>query len=318
MGFRRLLLMTATVLVLAVAVQPSQAYVAYDSHIVFLRTITGDLMKLLPRAMGGYIYQNRYDFLRGMTVMTRSIKVGPLKILDLEEIKRDAYARLSRDIPYCVEAFKGGELKLDSSPGNLAGRLGMIAYSIALLNMPAFPDMEHLENFSMALDTMVGERLVDIWVYYDGYGNFCSLGELLERLKDSQMPEFRYIRNKQYPVRMREDIYAMFRAPDKLSTQMLLTDVDINEIYNETINDILDVFVYIWKCSGMELAHPSYTAPPGTSIKRVSARRTVRGTPPAAMMPRRAPIIETVPPPAEAPPPEEAEPAPPPGPPSGG
>ena len=89
--------------------------------------------------------------MRGMTFMTREIQVNPGKCKDLEEIRREAYERLSRDIPYCVEAFKGGEIKLDTAASNVAGRLGMIVYSIMLQKMPAFPDLEYLEKFSMVL-----------------------------------------------------------------------------------------------------------------------------------------------------------------------
>ncbi len=133
-------LILAGLLVIIIA-SPASAYIPYDTHEMFLETVTRDLLKLLPRAMGSYIYNNRYDFLRGMTFMTRDIRVN-LKNKDLEEIRREAYARLMRDIPFCAEALKGGELKLDTSATNIAGRLGMIAYSIILVKMPAFPDVE--------------------------------------------------------------------------------------------------------------------------------------------------------------------------------
>jgi hypothetical protein len=54
------------------------------------------------------------------------------------------------------------------------------------------------------------------------------------------------------------------------------------------INNILDTFVYIWKCSGMDLAHPSYAAPPGTVIKRPSRRQILASD--AAKRPPRPPI----------------------------
>jgi hypothetical protein len=283
MPIRRALHMLAVILIVLCMVQPVGSYVAYESHLVFLRYLVNDILRMVPRAMGAYIYQNRYDFMRGLTVTTRDLKVTPLKTKDLEELKRDAYARLSRDIPYCVEAFKGGEFKLDTTASNLSGRLGLIAYNILLLNMPSFPDAEYLEAFSRTIDSLIGERLIGIWVYYDGYGNFHSLGELMERLKDSEMPKFRYIRNRRFPIQVREDVFHAFRFPDKQNTQIVMTDKDVNDIYNETLNDIADVFVYIWKCSGMDLAHPSYAAPPGTTITRVSARRSVRRSSPSSL-----------------------------------
>jgi hypothetical protein len=287
-------------LIVTVAV-PVQAYIPYDSHVAFLDLATKDILRLLPRAMGSYIYQNRYDFMRGMTFMTREIQTNPGKCKDLEEIRREAYARLSRDIPYCVAAFKGGEIKLDTSASNLAGRLGMIVYSIMLQKMPAFPDLEYLEKFSMALDQAVAENVVHVWLYYDGYGDFHSLGELMERLKPEDMPTFLHIKNDGYAAQMKEETYSIFRAPDKFNRNMIMTDVDINDVYSNMINNILDTFVYIWKCSGMDLAHPSYAAPPGTVIERPSWRDILASE--VARRPPRppAPAVEEAP----APTPEE-------------
>jgi hypothetical protein len=277
MATRRLVHFVATAALVAALTVPAMGYVAWFTHVSFVETVTKDALKLLPRAMGSFIYHNRYDFMRGMTFMTRDIQYNPRKMLDLEEIRQQAYARLSRDIPYCVSAFKGGEIKLDTSAGNLAGRLGMIAYSIILQKMPAFPDYIYLEGFSRTLDSVIAENVIDIWVYYDGYGDFHSLGELMERLKQEGMPKFIYTRNKRYAVRMREDPFAMFRPPPKFISKMVITDVDANDVYNQALNGILDAYVYIWKCSGMDLAHPSYAAPPGTVISRPSRRRTVTG-----------------------------------------
>jgi hypothetical protein len=184
---------------------------------------------------------------------------------------------LNRDIPYCVAAFKEGEIKLDTSASNLAGRLGMIAMSIILVKMPALPDLEYLEHFSRTFQEALSEGLIDVWVYYDGYGDFKSLGELLERLKEEGMPELRHVRNDKYPMDMREDVYAMFRAPSKFNRKIVFTNVDLNEYYSTMVNCAADTFAYIWKCSGMDLAHPSYAAPPGTVVSRVSRRREVRG-----------------------------------------
>lgn len=256
---------------------PVHAYVAYETHVVFLNQVTEDLMKLMPRAMGKYIFHNRYDFFRGMTFVTRDVRNSVYKNKDLEENRRDAYARLSRDIPYCVEALKGGDIKLDTASGNLAGRLGMIAYSIMLRKMPDFPDVKYLERFSRIFDQLIGENLIDVWVYYDGYGDFNSLGELMERLQDGITPNFRHVRNDQFPVEYREDSFAMFRFPDKFTPQMMLDDAQINLMYNNMINDILDTYVYIWKCSGMDLAHPSHMAPPGTIISKPTRRKVVTG-----------------------------------------
>jgi len=271
---RRLLSLLAACLLVIVFTLPAGAYVVYDTHVTFLEVATKDLLKLLPRAMGKYIYQNRIDYLRGATFMTRDIRFGHLgKLKDLEEIRREAFNRLHRDIPYCVQALKGGDIKLDTAPGNLAGRLGMIMYSIILLKMPEFPDLEYLERFSRTFDEAIVEDVIDVWMYYDGYGDFHSLGELMERLKPADMPAFKHVRNEDYPPFMKQDVYAMFRAPDKFEAFIVLTNRHLNDIYNNIINDVMDAFVYIWKCSGMDLQHPSYAAPPGTVISRPSRRR---------------------------------------------
>jgi hypothetical protein len=288
MSTRMLSRIAATALLIMIAAVPAQAYIPYDTHVMFLDLATKDMLRLLPRAMGSYIYQNRYDFMRGMTFMTREIRVNPGKCKDLEEIRREAYERLSRDIPYCVEAFKGGEIKLDTAASNVAGRLGMIAYSIMLQKMPAFPDLEYLEKFSMFLDEALVENVIPIWLFYDGYGDFHSLGELMERLKPEDMPTFVHLKNDTYAAQMKEETFSVFRAPDKFNKNMIMTDVDINYVYSSMINNILDTFVYIWKCSGMDLAHPSYAAPPGTVIKRPSRRQILASD--AARRPPRPPV----------------------------
>jgi len=276
---------------------PAQSYMRYETHVEFITLFNKDLVKLLPRSMGSYLYQNRYDFTRGMTFMMRDILNGAAKLKDLEEIRREAYARLSRDIPYCVAAFKDGEIKLDTSATNLAGRLGMIAMSTILVKMPAMPDLEYLENFARTFQEAVAEGLIDIWVYYDGYGDFKSCGELLERLQPEGMPELRHVRNDKYPVDMREDVYAMFRAPPKFNRRMVFTNVDFNEYYSTMVNATTDVFMYIWKCSGMDLAHPSYAAPPGTVVSRISRRREIKG----GVLARTALTRPVAPPPGAAP-----------------
>ena len=68
-------LILAGLLVIIIA-SPASAYIPYDTHKMFLETVTRDILKLLPRAMGSYIYNNRYDFMRGMTFMTRDIRVN--------------------------------------------------------------------------------------------------------------------------------------------------------------------------------------------------------------------------------------------------
>lgn len=274
---RRLFLWFIGAVILFVSVVPARAYIAYETRTQFCELMTRDLLNILPRAMGSYLYQNRYDFLRGITFMTRNVMTNPLKNKDMEEIRREAYERLMRDIPYCVEAFKGGELKLDSSPGNLAGRLGMIAYSITLLSMPAFPELDHLERFSRLMEEILVESQIDILVYYDGYGDFQCLGELMERLRPQEMPAFRHVRNDKFPGEFKDDAYALFRFPDKYDRHFVMTSVDVNQVYNTLVNNIADAFIYIWKCSGMELRHPSYAAPPGTIINRPNRRILVSG-----------------------------------------
>ncbi len=288
MSTRMLSRIAVTALLMMTAAVPAQAYIPYDTHVMFLDLATKDMLRLLPRAMGSYIYQNRYDFMRGMTFMTREIRVNPGKCKDLEEIRREAYERLCRDIPYCVEALKGGEIKLDTADSNVAGRLGMIAYSIMLQKMPAFPDLEYLEKFSRILDEALVENVIAVWLFYDGYADFHSLGELMERLKPEDMPTFVHIKNDTYAAQMKEETYSIFRAPDRFNRNMIITDVDMNDVYNNMINNILDTFVYIWKCSGMDLAHPSYAAPPGTVIKRPSRRQILSSE--AARRPPRPPL----------------------------
>jgi len=297
------LLLVVYVLVIVTAL-PSSAYVPYDSQVFFFEAVVKDMLKLLPRSMGQYIFQNRYDFLRGMTFMTRDIQFNPAKLKDMEEIRREAYERLMRDIPYCVEALKGGELKLDTMPANLAGRLGMIARSIILLKMPDFPDLTYLERFSMAMEGMITDSLIDVWLFYDGYPDFNSLGELMERLKPEDMPTFKHVRNETYVSQMKEEIYAVFRAPDKFNKNIILTDVDVNGVYNNQVNNILDAFVYIWKCSGMDMAHPSYAAPPGTVISRPKRLSVARSAGTLAKPSTQQPTIEAQPPQQERTPPQ--------------
>ena len=69
----------------------------------------------------------------------------------------------------------------------------------------------------------------------------------------------------------------MFQPPPKHERRIIVTDIDMNNIYNDIINGIMATYVYVWKCSGMDLAHPSYMAPPGTIIARRSSRREVIG-----------------------------------------
>lgn len=274
---RRLVHVLPAILLMLIVALPAHGAVAYETHVRCLEFLTGDLVKVLPRAMGVYLYRNRYDFLRGMTFMTRDILPNPRKMLDIEEVRKQAYTRLMRDIPYCVEAFKGGEIKLDTSDANRAGRLGMIAYSIYLLKMPEFPDLRYLEKFKLTFDDLISDSVIDVWVFYDGYRDFNCLGELMESLKDQRVPSFRFVKNKEYNAIMKEDIYAMFRAPDKFNRHIILTNRDVNNIYSDMVNSIADALVYIWKQSGMDLAHPSYAAPPGTVIDRPSRRRILAG-----------------------------------------
>jgi hypothetical protein len=286
---RSLKCLLAACVFISVMTLPAHAYIPYDSQVYFCEAVTKDILRLLPRAMGQYIYQNRYDFLRGMTFMTRDIQYNPSKQKDLEEIRKQAYARLMRDIPYCVEALKGGELKLDTPPANLAGRLGMIARSIILLKMPEFPDLVYLERFQMAMEEAITDSLIDVWVYYDGYPDFHSCGELMESMRSEDMPTFEHVRNDSYISRMKEDIYAPFRAPHKFGKNIIVTNVDLNEVYSNQINSILDAFVFIWKCSGMDLEHPSYAAPPGTIISRPKRLSVARTTGPVFRKPELPP-----------------------------
>lgn len=244
--------------------------------------------------MGAYIYQNRYDFFRGITFTLRNIMENPGKQKDLEEIRNQAYARLMRDIPFCIQALKGGELKLDTTPGNVAGRLGLIAYNTVLVSMPAFPDLKYLEGFGTALAAAINDNQIDIWMYYDGYGNFNSLGELMERLRVQDMPTFIRTRNETFATALKEDIFSVFRAPHRFEKQIIMSDVDMNNVYSTTINNLLDVYMYIWKCSGMDMSHPSYSAPPGTVIARPSRRRILVGGGPRITAPMAAPVAETV------------------------
>jgi len=253
----------------------ASAYSGYDLHVFFLQTLTRDVVKLLPRAMSYYIFQNEYDYFRGITFMMRNIEYGPRKLKDLEEIRREAYERLLRDIPYCVEAFKGGEIKQDSSHANIAGRLGMIAYSIYLLKLPDVPDLQYLQKFRDALEELVVENEIELRVYYDGYQDHLSLGELMDRLRPEFMLSILRPPNKEYVAQMREDPFSMFRAPDRREIKLVLTDRETNDIYGAALNGILDTYVYIWKCSGMDLAHPSYAAPPNTAIFRAPRRSLV-------------------------------------------
>lgn len=269
-------LVPAVLLVILVSV-PAYAYVPYDTHVRFLQSITRDVLRLIPRSMGLYIYKNRYDFLRGMTFMDRDIMSTPGKILDIEEIRQQSYARLNRDIPYAVQAFKGGAVKLDTSASNLAGRLGMIGNSIILSKLPEFPDLVYLDRFSRAMDELIADSVIDVWVFYDGYADYNSLGELLETLRTDKTPTLKHVRNRDYAVTMREDIYAVFRAPDKFNRLLVLSNQDVNDIYSDMINSIADAYTYIWKHSGMDLQHPSYAAPPGTILERPSRRRLLSG-----------------------------------------
>jgi hypothetical protein len=85
------------------------------------------------------------------------------------------------------------------------------------------------------------------------------------------------VRNRSYAVTMREDIYGVFRAPDKFNRLLVLSNRDVNNIYSDMVNSIADAYTYIWKHSGMDLQHPSYAAPPGTIIDRPSQRRILSG-----------------------------------------
>ena len=274
---RRLMhLLPVLVLVFTTSV-PAWGYVAWDTRVRFFENVTWDFIRLIPRSMGKYIYQNRFDFFRGMTFMNRNIMSSSKKILDMEEVRKDAYARLMRDIPYCIEAFKGGEIKLDTHANNLSGRLGMIAYSIILQKTPEFPDLYYLERFTRSMEELVTDNVIDVWVFYDGYGDYNSLGELMETLKSANAPTLKYVRDSTYNAKMKEDMYSIFRAPEQFTPHLVLSNRQVNNIYSNMINSIADTFVYIWKKSGMDLAHPSYSAPPGTIIDRRSRRSILAG-----------------------------------------
>lgn len=273
---RLMLLLPALVLVFTASI-PAWGYVAWETRLRFMEHMTKDFMRLVPRSMGKYIYQNRYDFFRGMTFMNRNIMSNPRKQKDMEEIRRGAYARLMRDIPYCVQAFKGGDIKLDTHPNNLSGRLGMIAYSVMLQKIPEFPDLYYLEKFTRSMEDLISDNGIDVWVFYDGYADFNSLGELMETLKMDGTPTLRYIRDRNFNAKMKEDMYSVFRAPDQYFTHLMFTNRQMNNIYSNMINSIADTLVYIWKKSGMDLAHPSYCAPPGTIINRPSRRSILAG-----------------------------------------
>ncbi|MDQ7784738.1 MAG: hypothetical protein RDU20_17785 [Desulfomonilaceae bacterium] len=276
MARRLMCILPAIVLVMA-SVFPAWGYVAWDSRVRFMEDLTKDFIRLIPRSMGKYIYENRYDFFRGMTFMDRDVMANPRKIRDMEEIRREAYARLMRDIPYCVQAFKGGAIKLDTHANNVSGRLGMIAYSIFLQKIPEFPDLIYLERFTRTMEELISESTIDVWVFYDGYGDYCSLGELMETLNVGDMPTFKYIRDRDYNAKMKEDMFSIFRAPDQFTPHIVLTNRHVNNIYSNMINGIADAFTYIWKASGMDLAHPSYAAPPGTIINRPGRRAILSG-----------------------------------------
>jgi len=268
-------LIVIAVLAILTASYPVDGYIDYDLHVVFLQTLTKDAGKLLPRAMDYYIYQNDYDFFRGITFMLRNIEEGPRKLKDPEEIRREAYARLLVDIPYCISALSSGEIKQDTSHANIASRLGMIAFSIYLLKLPDTPDLVYSKRFRTAFERLIVENGIDVKVYYDGYQDFLSLGELMERLQPEFTVTLASQKNKEYVTQMKEDPFSMFRPPEQMEKHIIMTDLEVNRIYGATINGILDAYVYIWKCSGMDLAHPSYTAPPYTLIYRRAVGRSI-------------------------------------------
>ena len=136
----------------------------------------------------------------------------------------------------------------------------------------------------------------------------------MERLRSQNMPTFEHIKNDEYVSQMRQDTFALFRAPDKFNRDMIMTNVDMNAVYNCMINNILQALIYIWKCSGMDLAHPSYTAPPGTIIVRESIREALGAE--GIGRPALHPVTETeevTPPPEKAGPPAPGTPVPTPG-----
>jgi len=99
----------------------------------------------------------------------------------------------------------------------------------------------------------------------------------METLKAGDMPTFKYFRDRDFNAKMKEDMYAVFRAPEQFTPHVVLTNRHVNNIYSNMINGIADTFTYIWKASGMDLAHPSYAAPPGTIIDRPSRRAILSG-----------------------------------------
>jgi len=268
-------LIIASAFFILAALGAEAAYRDYDLHVAFVQTLVKDAVKLLPRAMAYYIYQNDYDFFRGVTFMLRNIENGPRKLKDPEEIRREAYARLLVDIPYVIEAFKGGEIKQDTSHSNITSRLGMIAFSIYLLKLPDTPDLVYLKRLRTSFEELIVENSIDVKVYYDGYQDFLSFGELMERLQPEFTATLVLRDNKEYAAQMREDPFSMFRPPERMEKHIILTDLEANRIYGAALNGILDAYVYIWKCSGMELAHPSYSAPPYTMIYRRAAGKSV-------------------------------------------
>ncbi len=57
MSTRMLSRIAVTALLVMIAAVPAQAYIPYDTHVMFLDMATKDMLRLLPRAMGSYIYQ---------------------------------------------------------------------------------------------------------------------------------------------------------------------------------------------------------------------------------------------------------------------
>ena len=109
MPFKRFIqLMAAGCMVIALS-SGACAQDYFYRHTTLSRSVLKDLEKLLPRAMGYYIYRNQDDFMRGITFMTRQIQTGPAKNKDIEEIRREAYARLMRDIPVPALRHSKGE-----------------------------------------------------------------------------------------------------------------------------------------------------------------------------------------------------------------
>lgn len=174
------------------------------------------------------------------------------------------------DIPYCIEAFGEGQTKQDTSHANIASRLGLIAFSIYLLKLPGSPDLVYLKRFRTVFEELVVENSVNTKFYYDGYRDFLSFAELMERLQAEFTLTLVQRDNKGYAARMREDPFSMFRPPERMERHIIITDFEVNQIYEAIINGILDAYMYIWRCSGMELAHPLCSAPPYTTMFRHS------------------------------------------------